>query len=460
MADTDALDLRLAQLTDAELARGLDIFRAKLGAAGAAWLQTCVHCGLCAESCHYYLTDLEPASIPAHKLEQITAGFRGRFTLAGRLLPGLTGARPFDRALAGAWVEAAFGRCSTCGRCSLNCTTGINVAAVIRAARATLTELGLIPDDLQQVVTTALETGNNMGITREDWLDTVQWIEEETQLAVGDPSARIPVDKQGARYLFTVNPREPKFYPLGLQASATVWHAAGEDWTVASEGWDLTNYGLFSGNNAEGGAIAANLLASMERLGCATLVIGECGHGFAAARWESAEWLRQRPGFRIISFLELMEEWFREGRLNVDPARVPDRVTLHDPCNLVRQGGISEPQRAILRRCAADFVEMTPNRAENFCCGGGGGQLAMSRYRARRLQSGGVKAGQIRATGARVVVAPCHNCLDQLLELNREYKLNVVLKTVAEIVADALVFEPAPVSAAAPAKESPDVPNG
>jgi Fe-S oxidoreductase len=440
MSETDALDATLDALTDEDLARGLSVFRSKLGAAEAAYLQTCVHCGLCAESCHYYLTDHELPSIPAHKLEQVSAAFRGRHTLVGRLAPGLVGAKPFDRTLARAWVEAAFGRCSGCGRCSLNCTTGINIAAVIRAARGTLTEMGLIPADLQQIVTTALETGNNMGITKADWLDTVQWIEEETQAAVGDPNARIPVDRQGANILFTVNPREPKFYPLGLQASATVFHAAGEDWTVAGEGWDLTNYGLFSANSAEGGAIAANLMASMERLGCRTLVIGECGHGFASARWEAAEWLKKRPEFRIVSFLELMEEYFREGRLQVDPTRIKERATLHDPCNTVRQGGISEPQRSILRRCLADFVEMTPNRAENFCCGGGGGQLSMSRYRQKRLQAGGIKAEQIRATGAKIVVAPCHNCIDQLMELNREYKLGVVIRTVAEIVADALIL--------------------
>jgi len=38
-----------------------------------------------------------------------------------------------------------------------------------------------------------------------------------------------------------------------------------------------------------------------------------------------------------------------------------------------------------------------------------------------------------------VVVTPCHNCVDQLSELNKEYKLKVQIKTVAEIVSDALV---------------------
>jgi Fe-S oxidoreductase len=96
----------------------------------------------------------------------------------------------------------------------------------------------------------------------------------------------------------------------------------------------------------------------------------------------------------------------------------------------------------ILRRTVRRFVEMTPNRAENFCCGGGGGQLAMARFQTKRIQAGSIKAEQIRRTGAKTVVAPCHNCIDQLMELNREYKLGVSIKTVAEMVADALVFDP------------------
>jgi Fe-S oxidoreductase len=443
MLDLGDLEARLERLTPADLERGLAVFRARLGEAEASYLNTCVRCGLCANSCHYFRADGELESIPAHKLEQVVSVFRRHFTAVGQLAPGLVGARDFDRGMARKWVEAVYGRCSMCGRCSLNCTTGIHIAAVLKAARSALTAIGLVPPDLQAVVTLSLESGNNMGISKADWLETVEWIEEEMQAATGDPSARIPVDKAGARVLFTVNPREPRFFPLSLQASATVFHAAKEDWTVASEGWDLTNYGLFTASAEQGGAIAANLLAAMERLGCQVLVMGECGHGFASARWEAAEWLRRRPGYEIVSFLEVMEGYFRDGRLTVDPGRHPDPVTLHDPCNLVRYGGVSEPQRDILRRTVADFVEMTPSRAENFCCGGGGGQLSMAAFKRKRIQAGGIKAEQIRRTGAKTVVAPCHNCIDQLMELNKEYKLGVAIKTVAEMVADALVL-PAP----------------
>lgn len=64
----------------------------------------------------------------------------------------------------------------------------------------------------------------------------------------------------------------------------------------------------------------------------------------------------------------------------------------------------------------------------------------MTRYAERRLKAGQMKADQIRTTGAKVVVAPCHNCIDQLAEINRHYKLGVDIKTVTEMVADALVL--------------------
>ena len=98
------------------------------------------------------------------------------------------------------------------------------------------------------------------------------------------------------------------------------------------------------------------------------------------------------------------------------------------------------PQREILRACVADFVEMTPNRAENFCCGGGGGQLAMGSYAKRRLGAARVKAEQIKATGAKVVAAPCHNCIDQLSDVSKEYGLGVKVTTICELVAGALVW--------------------
>jgi Fe-S oxidoreductase len=443
MPEPDDLDRKLQALTDDDIARGFAFFTSKLKEAEASYLSSCVHCGLCADSCHYYRMAPELENIPARKLAHVTAAFRRHATTTGRLLPRLVGAHNFDRELVRVWIDAVFGRCSLCGRCSINCTIGIALPRIFRAARAALASMGLVPEDLQATVDNSLIHGNNMAVSRQDWVETVQWIEEELQMETGDPEARLPLDKRGAKVLFTVNPREPKFFPLCMQASAKVFWAAKEDWTLASDGgWDLTNYGLFNCNDEQAGRITRNLIDAMERLECQTLVIGECGHGYGAARWEGPEWLQRTYPFEVRSVLELMDEYIESGRITVDPGRNKKPVTLHDPCNLVRHGGVSEPQRRVLHRVVDRFVEMTPARGKNYCCGGGGGQLSMAAYKDRRISAGGMKAKQIRDTGAEIVVAPCHNCIDQLMELNKEYRLNVQIKTVAEMVAEAIVPPP------------------
>jgi Fe-S oxidoreductase len=82
---------------------------------------------------------------------------------------------------------------------------------------------------------------------------------------------------------------------------------------------------------------------------------------------------------------------------------------------------------------------MVPNRAENFCCTGGGGAMSMSEYAPRRLKSASIKAEQLRATGAKVVVTACHNCVDALVDLIRHYKLDMQVKLLVNLVSNAMV---------------------
>ena len=350
------------------------------------------------------------------------------------------GAADLTNELIEEWVDSLFGRCTLCGRCSINCTMGINIPYLIRAARGALASVGLVPPGLQSTVNTAIEKGNNMGISKEDWLETVEWLEEELQQDVDDSDAQLPVDNKGARLLYTINPREAMFFPLSISAAAKVFYAAGESWTFSSENFDVTNYGLYSGDDEAAAIMSERLIVAQEELGCEELILAECGHGFNSNRWEAPEWLQRTYGLKVKSILQVTADYIREGRLKLDPTRNTKVVTLHDPCNLVRLGGIVEEQRYALKHAVSNFVEMTPNREKNFCCGGGGGQLAMTRFSKRRLEVGKIKADQIKATGASVVATPCHNCIDQLMELNKHYKLNIEIKTITEIVADAIVL--------------------
>jgi len=65
----------------------------------------------------------------------------------------------------------------------------------------------------------------------------------------------------------------------------------------------------------------------------------------------------------------------------------------------------------------------------------------MSEYTPRRLKSGIVKANQLKATGAEVVVTSCHNCVDGLTDVIRHYKLCMEVTQLVNLVANALVIE-------------------
>jgi Fe-S oxidoreductase len=437
----DKLMEKIDQLKPEDLNRAIKILKEKTHHEYAAYLNSCVHCGLCADSCHYYLTHEDLESIPAYKLKLVSDVFKKYFSFIGKHFPRLVGANTFSPEIARKWVDSLFGRCSLCGRCTINCSVGLNITYLIRLGRSALASLNLVPDGLQSTVNTAVEKGNNMGIPKEGWLDTVEWIEEELQDELEDPSVKLPIDQKGANLFYTVNPREPMFFPLSISAVGKIFHAAGESWTFSSENYDVTNYGLYNGDDDAAGLMSDRLVKSMEKLQCKTLVLAECGHGFNSNRWEAPEWLKKKYNFKVKSILEIVADYIRKGRIALDPSKNQDSITLHDPCNLVRLGGISEEQRFILKHAVSNFIEMHPNREKNYCCGGGGGQLAMTRFSERRLKTGKIKVDQIQQTGAKCVATPCHNCIDQLMELNKHYKMGIEIKTVCEIAANALIFE-------------------
>ena len=117
---------------------------------------------------------------------------------------------------------------------------------------------------------------------------------------------------------------------------------------------------------------------------------------------------------------------WKEGRLKLKPDTITETVTYHDPCNFARSGWVVEQPRELLKAICTNYVEMTPNRQDNICCGGGGGTVSMDELRPYRTVVGGrMKAEQIRATGAKYCVAPCANCKKQLRELVEEHGIRL-----------------------------------
>jgi Fe-S oxidoreductase len=130
----------------------------------------------------------------------------------------------------------------------------------------------------------------------------------------------------------------------------------------------------------------------------------------------------------VKSIIEYYARWIREGRLKPDPSWNRKRkatFTVQDPCQLVRKSlgdPIAEDLRFVVKAAVGEenFIDMHPNRSNNFCCGGGGGFL-QSGYPEERRFYGRLKFEQVAETGADYCIAPCHNCHSQIHDLKEHY---------------------------------------
>jgi Fe-S oxidoreductase len=394
-------------------------------------LEACARCGLCAESCHYYRAEPKLEHIPAQRAEQLRSVYRYEHDFLSRVFPAWTGARKLDETTLANLTEIAFSQCTLCRRCTVNCPLGVDTPLMMRAIRAMATAAGTAPEILVMLADAAIEKGRDPSFYKDMFLEQIKEMEEQLRDITGDKNACIPVEKQDAKILYV-----PLAGAHTILPPAIVFNEAKEDWTLSI--FEAANYGVFLADVGRAKAVAKRIVDEANRLGVKEIVIAECGHAYASYRWDVPNWFGDQFNFKVRSLIEILAEYIRDGRIKVDPTAIPEGVTYHDSCNLARNGGLIEEPRYVLGKITTDFREMTPNKAEAICCGGGGGLVALAEYTERRLAAGKPKADQIKKTGARVVVAACENCRLQIGDLNEHYHLNVRITALTDLVVRAM----------------------
>ena len=413
---------------DRDKVRG--ILSANDGARIRTWLSICSRCGLCAESCFVYLAnDRDPKLSPAYKFHQTLGEMYRR---KGKLTPQF-----LKKCYEISWLQ-----CTMCKRCSIFCPFGIDIATMITISRHICHSQGFKPQSLSDFSENCRKSGNHMDMPVEELIDTCDWMEEETEDDY--KGVKIPVDQPNVKYMYTINPREPVYYPQDISNAAILFAAAGESWTIPTFGWDCTNLPMFCGDRDLAGQQVRNVYEKALELGAEKILITECGHAFRSLAFEGpylAGYPGGKPPVEVVHFVRLMYEYLRDGRIQIDPAKkIKVPITYQDPCNVSRNGGLWEEARKIIPYIAEDFRDMSPNRDHNHCCGGGGGIMPMGpNYKPVRMATGRVKAEQIRATGAEIVITPCHNCFDQINDLSEEHDLGVKALALKEILVEAMI---------------------
>ncbi|MGQ5711780.1 sulfate reduction electron transfer complex DsrMKJOP subunit DsrK [Desulforudis sp. 1031] len=419
----------------------IDEFRKKVRSFVMA-MESCVKCGLCAENCHTYLGTKDPYNIPANRADLIRKVYKRYFTVQGRLFGGLVGAEELTLEMLEKWYSY-FYQCSECRRCGHTCPFGIDTCEVTMVGRQILYWLGIGPQLHTATAGAILKTGNHMGLTKAGIEDTLEFLAEEIKDDYGI-DVEFPVDKPESDILYIPSSADFMLNPGTLKGAAMFFKYVGANWTMTSRMTEAGNFGYLMDQNRIQRELVSRLFEEAVKLGVKKIVWGECGHGWRAAKMYIPT-MSDYVGSRRIPITHIHDEvaaLIEAGKLKLDPTRNSRKVTLHDPCNYVRACGHCDVMRTVIRAVTTDFVEMTPYKEQNFCCGGGSGILFddpdMYQY---RIQASQKKADQVRATGAEILCAPCSICKAQLYPMVKEHKLPVEVHGLIDLVGNALVWD-------------------
>ena len=380
-------------------------------------------CGRCASACQLYEETQDERDIPCHRTELLLRVYRRYFTQSGILKARFTKGFILTDEYLDEMADEYY-RCTACRRCKTSCPLGIDHGLVTHLARYLLSEIDVIPKALLVATREQLEgVGNTSAIPVPALKDTCEFLEEELEEIYG-VKITFPFDIEGAEYVFFPAVSDYLLEADTLMGNAAVMHVTGGSWTIGTGNYDGINYGLFYSDRMME-RIVNNVIAEVHRLKGEKVLVGECGHATRSAWYVPAFGGPDAPP--VVNCLEYAHEMLMAGRIPLKPEKIKERVTYHDPCNIARSGRITEEPREILKAICEDFVEMTPNRTENYCCGGGGGTVSIDEIREFRTGPlGKRKADQIRATGAHYVVSPCANCKKQLREVCEDNGLEEV----------------------------------
>jgi len=418
-------------MSELTLERGLAALRAEVDGPVAAFFSSCVHCGICATACPFYVETGDPKYTPILKVEPLRRVWSSEFTLWGRLMSTLGLTKKVTDEMLAEWEELVYDSCSMCGRCSLVCPVGNDIQAMVRKTREGMVASGHAPEGLIAASVRAVQTGSPMGL---QW-KTLQVQIEHVQSSTG---LEVPVDKQGVDYLAMLSSMEVINFPEYLEAITKIFHRAGVTWTLSTECFEATNAGIQIGNKDVAALLVQRIVDAAVKLGVKTVISPECGHAFTAIRWEGPNLIGKPYPFEVVHIIELLDQLRASGRLKTE-GKESDRLSMHDPCNLARKSGVIDQQRNLVNLVAENFVDLKEHGKFQWCCGAGGGVSSNERADAIKMAAFKRKKAQIEEVSPERMVTMCATCRTQLEEGLEEFNMDIPVVGLTEMIADHLV---------------------
>jgi Fe-S oxidoreductase len=414
----------------ASLEKGIHALKEQVDSSVASFFSSCVHCGMCADACLFYTETGDPERTPINKTEPLRRIWKSEYTLFGRIgkMLGLT--KKVDDQLLTDWETLVYDSCTLCGRCSMVCPVGNDIALMIRKTREGMAAAGHAPEGLIGATTRAVTIGSPMGVKWPALQAQISHVEKDTGM-------KVPVDVVGAEYMLLLSSMEIMNFPEFIGAITKIFSKAGVSWTISSEAFEATNSGIQIGVSDIAAELVQRIVDAAEKLKVKTVISPECGHAYMAIRWDGPNLVGKPFTFKVRHILEVLDEFRKDGRLKIS-GKETQKLTYHDPCQISRRGGVIDQPRNLINMFASNFVEMSDAGKMNWCCGAGGGVSANERADEIRLKAFLRKKDQLDEIKPDAIVSACSNCRIQFEDGLEEYGMDIPLISLTETLAEHL----------------------
>lgn len=407
----------------------LELFQGKLNKAMRFYLETCSRCGVCTEACHVYASMPETKNIAAYRAEIVRRIYKKYFKIQGKIWSSVGESKELTDLALDELYEAAYS-CTGCRRCMVYCPFGIDTQMIMSIAKQLLVGADKAPEILTLLADTSITKGESLELFKDSFLQGIEKLRDEViqkwRIEAGETA--IPVDVEGADLLYVALAGAHSIIP-----AAAIFNAAKENWALSY--YEAVNFGAFVGDPTRTKLIMERIINEAKRLNVKEVCICECGTAYRVMKQQAG-----KQPFKVSSITGVHARYLRDGKIKLDKTRIKGPVTYHDPCQIARNGGVIDEPRYILEHLTDEFRDMTPDPKYNYCCGGGGGLVALGEDTLDfRMKSARVKAEQIKESGAKILVTACENCHTQLSNLNDHYKMEVDVQFLSSLISDALV---------------------
>jgi len=364
----------------------------------------CNRCGFCLPNCPVYRVMGTESASP-----------RGRNAITRAVIEGKL---PLS-----ADTEASIFSCLGCGACTQVCLSGVATKDLIFRDRECQVGEGLYPMIADRVAG-FLEAEHNISDDdneeRGEWRELIKDLPEQA------------FEKAHAEVIFFVG-CVASFFPMAQKIPADmarIMEKGGVDFTIlGGEEW-CCGFPLIGAGMADRmKTLMDHNLEKVKEVGARAIVFTcpSCYH-----TWK---YVYQPKNVELYHSSQMLARMIREGRIRL--GELEATVTYHDPCDLGRNSGVFEEPREVIRAIPGmRFVELASNRQLSVCCGGGGNvEMVNPELSAKVAQ---MKLDEIAATGADMVVSACQQCLRTIVTRARRQKVDLQVKDLTELVAEAM----------------------